>query len=116
MVIANQSGEKIIYPDQKLLPVHFSKRLKKTLITFAKSAGLTFVFSFIPIFHFVLVPVGILATFWSTLSAWRRFYVFEQLELHCPTCDQKSSLPVSGQDLPLRTFCIHCRNMIYINN
>lgn len=116
MVIANQSGEKIIYPNQKILPVGVSKRIKKTALTFVKSAAVTFVFSLIPILHFVLVPVGILVTFWSTLSTWKRFYIFENFELHCPSCDQKSSLPISGHDLPLRTFCVHCRNMIYINN
>jgi hypothetical protein len=116
MVITNLSGEKIIYPQQKLQPIHLGQRLKKTSFVLAKNLALTGVFAFIPVLHFVLVPAGLLVTAVSTWFSWKRNYSFDQLEIHCPTCDQKSMSSLGGTELPLRTFCPSCRNMVYVNN
>lgn len=116
MVITNLAGEKIIYPQQELSPIHLGVRLKNTLITFAKSAAITALMSLIPVLHFVLVPIGCLLTLISTWFAWKRSYHFEQFEIHCPSCDQKSTASLGGSELPLRTFCPSCRNMVYVTN
>jgi hypothetical protein len=116
MVITNLSGEKIIYPQQQLQPIHFGVRLKNTLVTLAKCLLVTGLFSLIPVLHFVLVPLGLLLTTISTWFSWKRSYHFEQIEIHCPSCDQKSTASLGGSELPLRTFCPSCRNMVYITN
>lgn len=116
MVITNQAGEKIIYPDIKIEPVAISIRLKKTAMAFLKSAALTVLFVFVPVLHFILVPIGIFITLVGSWLAWKRTYYFDQLEVHCPTCDKKSVTAISSSDLPLRTFCPHCRNMLYLQN
>jgi hypothetical protein len=116
MVITNISGEKIIYPDQKVLPLSLLRRLSSAALTFLKMTGITFLFSLIPILHFVLVPVGFLITALSTWFTWKKSFVVENLEAVCPSCDHKLNISIAGQQLPLRSFCMNCRNMIYINN
>lgn len=116
MVITNLSGEKIIYPHQKLAPRKWSYRLKTVTFTAAKGLAVTLFCTFIPVLHFVLVPIGILLTITFSALAWKRSYDLENFEVHCPSCDQKNTTRIVGTDLPLRTFCPSCRNMIYINN
>lgn len=116
MVITNLSGEKIIYPEQKIVPADGFQRFKKAGTTFLKTISVTILMSFIPVLHFVLVPVGALITLYSTWAAWKMSFVYDNFDLHCPTCDQKFTMAVSGSQLPLRSFCSHCRNMIYVNN
>ena len=116
MVIANLSGEKIIYPDQKIDTMGTFLRVKKSAITLAKTGGVTVLFALIPVLHFVLVPVGLLVTLLSTWSAWNQAYYLPTFEVHCPTCDKKSPTALAGAELPLRTYCPQCRNLIYITN
>jgi len=116
MVLSTSAGEKIIYPDQKLEPISQSQKMKSTLLTFAKAGGATLLSVFIPVLHFVTVPVGLIVTAFLTYSAYKKKYVLKNFEVHCPNCDKKSTTSVSGSELPLRTFCSHCRHMIYINN
>jgi hypothetical protein len=116
MVITNLAGEKIIYPQQQLLPIRLTTRLKNTLITLIKCSAVTTLMSLIPVLHFVLVPLGCFLTVVSTWFSWKRSYFFEQIEIHCPSCDQKSKASLGGSELPLRTFCPSCRNMVYVAN
>jgi hypothetical protein len=116
MVLSSSSGAKIIYPDQKLTPIASPEKIKTTATTFAKVGGATALSVFIPVLHFITVPVGLLLTAFLSYSAYRKNYSLKDFEIHCPSCDQKSKVDVSGQDLPLRTFCSHCRHMVYLDN
>lgn len=116
MILSSSSGTKIIYPDQKLEPISTFKKLKGASRTFLISGGLTVLSIAIPVLHFVLVPLGILITGVITYFALRKNYQLDNFEVHCPNCDQKSATTVAGASLPLRTFCGHCRHMIYLNN
>ena len=116
MVLSSSSGEKIIYPDQKLVPVESPEKIKTTMTTVAKFGGATVLSVFIPVLHFITVPVGLILTAFLGYSAYKKNYSLKDFEIHCPNCDQKSKVDVSGPDLPLRTFCSHCRHMVYLNN
>ncbi len=116
MIISNSAGEKIIYPDLRIAPVPSGTRLTNVAKTLAKAGGLTFVSVFIPILHFVLVPVGVIVTAAMTYRAYQRNYLVENLEVHCPSCDKKTTQTVGGPQLPLRTICLSCGHMVYLTN
>lgn len=116
MVLTSSSGAKIIYPNQKIQPAPATIKVKGTLKTFAKLGGFTAVSVFIPILHFVLVPVGLILTATMSYSSFKKKYILKNFEVHCPHCDQKSQTDITGTELPLRAFCGHCRHMIYLNN
>jgi hypothetical protein len=116
MIISNSAGSKIIYPEVRLTEVDSSVRVKKTLTTLAKTGGLTLLSVFIPILHFILVPVGVIVTATMTYRAFHRNYVIDSIEIHCPSCDKKSTQSVSAQELPIRTLCLHCGHMVYLTN
>lgn len=116
MIISNSAGAKIIYPDMRISPVASGTRLKNAMKTFAKTGGFTFVSVFIPILHFILVPIGLLLTGLMTYKAFQRNYFVRDLEVHCPSCDVKAKQNVSGAALPLRTICLGCGHMVYLTN
>lgn len=116
MIISNSAGAKIIYPDLRISPIASGTRLKNAAKTFAKAGGFTFVSIFIPILHFILVPVGVVLTAAMTYRAFRRNYFVQNLEVHCPSCDAKGKQTVSGAELPLRTICLSCGHMVYLAN
>ena len=116
MIISNSSGAKIIYPETRISPIDAGVRFKNTLVTFAKTGAFTAGSVFIPILHFVLVPVGLLLTATMTYRTFRRNYFVQDLLLHCPSCDKKAQQSIGGQDLPLRTICLNCGHMIYLSN
>jgi phage terminase large subunit GpA-like protein len=116
MVLTSSDGSKIIYPNQKIEPIQQAKKIKGTLTTFAKAGGCTLLSAFIPILHFVLVPVGLIITATMSYNAYKRKYELKDFEIHCPHCDKKSQMSIVGKELPLRTFCSHCRNMVYLDN
>lgn len=116
MILTSSSGAKIIYPNQKIAPLSQTKRLQGTATTFAKFGTMTAVSVVIPILHFVTVPLGLVLTAALSYAAYKKNYDLKDFEIHCPHCDQKSKANVSGQDLPLRTFCGQCRHMVYLNN
>lgn len=116
MIISNSAGTKIIYPDTRISPIAAGMRVKNTVTTFAKTGGFTFVSVFIPILHFVLVPVGLFLTAAMTYRTFRRNYFVKDLEVHCPSCDVKAKQNVSGFELPLKTICLSCGHMVYLTN
>jgi len=116
MILTSSTGAKIIYPDQKIDRTPPIQRFKGTAKTFAKLGGFTLVSVFIPVLHFVLVPVGAILTLTMTYSSFKKAYQLTDFEVHCPQCDSKFKTNVAGSDLPLRTFCSNCRNMVILNN
>lgn len=116
MIISNSAGAKIIYPDTQITAIEPSLRLKQTGITFLKTAGFTLLSVFIPVLHFILVPLGLLLTVFLTYSTFKKNYVAKNLEVHCPSCDKKSAQNLFSKELPLRTYCPHCRQLVYLDN
>lgn len=116
MIISNSAGSKIIYPEERIQPIDTLIRLKTTAKTFAKTGGFTAVSVFIPILHFILVPVGLLLTATMTYRTFRRNYFIENIEVHCPSCDAKTTQNVGGYELPLKTICLKCGHMVYLSN
>lgn len=116
MIISNSAGSKIIYPEERIHPIDTVMRLKNTATTFAKTGGFTAVSVFIPILHFILVPVGLLLTATMTYRTFRRNYFVENIDVHCPSCDVKAKQNVGGYELPLKTICLSCGHMVYLSN
>ncbi|MCC6137431.1 MAG: hypothetical protein IT287_02275 [Bdellovibrionaceae bacterium] len=116
MIISNSAGSKIIYPDERIAPIGARLRIKSTVKTFARASGFTAVSVFIPILHFVLVPVGLVLTATMTYRTFRRNYFVENLEINCPSCKVTAKQSVSGQELPLKTVCMNCGHMVYLEN
>ncbi|MCB9071978.1 MAG: hypothetical protein H6623_00015 [Bdellovibrionaceae bacterium] len=116
MIISNSAGEQIIYPELRLNEVDTGLRLKNTLTTFGKVGGITLLCIFIPVLHFILVPVGLILTIYLTYSAYKKNYDLKNIEIHCPSCDKKSTQSVSGTELPIRTICPYCGQMVYLSN
>lgn len=116
MIISNSAGAKIIDPQARITAIEPSLRLQQTATTFAKTAGFTMLSAFIPILHFILVPVGVVLTATLTYSAFRKNYVAKNLEILCPSCDKKFVQSIYGQQMPLRTYCLQCRQTVYLEN
>ena len=116
MIISNSAGTKIIDPQARITAIDPSLRLQQTATTFVKIAGVTILTAFIPVLHFISVPVGVVLTVTLTYSAFRKNYVVHNLEILCPSCDKKFVQTLYGQELPLRTYCQQCRQTVYLEN
>lgn len=79
-------------------------------------AGLTFgaITAFIPILHFVLVPVAVgcgLLLFYKNIS---NRHVRSAKELLCPDCGENFKLQAAPFNWPIQVNCISCRSQIKI--
>jgi hypothetical protein len=78
---------------------------------------LTFVFVFLPIAHFILVPLGLVLTPIIAFKVSKLETVYPNQSLICPKCSQPVQFAFSfSLTLPLDTQCDACREVLKINS
>ena len=100
----------------EIAPLSGSDRFKIA----AKSLVICFlaaiVFVFIPVLHFILVPVALLA---GIILFFRSFKLSNYLKsptvISCPQCKKEVSLKQGPFNWPILTECLQCRSGISIN-
>ncbi len=84
----------------------------------AKKAGVFFALAvasvFIPVFHFVLVPLFLLLTILTFWKKSRAHWKFENLEFDCLECSTRLRLNDGFEKPPFRVFCNFCHQHLKI--
>ena len=82
----------------------------------AKWGGLCFLMAvgciFIPVFHFVLVPLCLLLMIFFFFQGRKYPWRIEQLKLSCPECQTEMNINQSFKEMPFRLFCNNCHQHI----
>lgn len=90
-----------------------AERTKRALKVGAIGLGLTIAFVFVPIAHFVLVPLGLILTPVAMYFAHKQIQLFPKQNLNCPKCHHSvewaARTYAQGE-----IFCDHCRTVITV--
>lgn len=85
-----------------------TERLRRMLKIFGMLLAAAFVAVFIPLLHFVLVPVLLLGAILFGVLAWIDRAEILRGEFPCPQCQKINTLPRGSEDFPRDTRCQHC--------
>lgn len=91
-----------------------TQRTKRALIRSGTALLITLVGAIVPVAHFVIVPVGLVATaiiFWKYSSTGE---LVTSGNIECPCCHKKISLYPRALNLPLKESCEHCLRQVLI--
>jgi len=100
-----------------LLEKHFtsSQRIKRASLAWAIMWLLALASAFIPIAHFLLVPVFVIAGPTLAYLRYQQQHVPQAVEGQCPCCQQHFRLPLDQRTtLPYRDVCPHCDKHLQI--
>lgn len=86
----------------------FNERLTRTLKTGGLLFGATFICVFIPILHFVLVPVLLVTTVAFSVASWMDRTETVSGEFKCSECGKMNTLPRESASFPHTIRCSHC--------
>lgn len=70
--------------------------------------GAAFVAVFVPILHFVLVPVLLLCALVFGIATWMDKAEILRGEFNCPQCQKLNTLPRESESFPRTYRCQHC--------
>jgi len=87
-----------------------NRALKAGLIGF----GLTVGFVFLPIIHFVLVPLSLIVTPFVVRKIFRQKTFIPGQEMACPKCQQNFGLPGMMEMNECEFICDHCRSLVVL--
>ena len=81
-----------------------------------KRAGLFLLFAlfsvFVPVFHFVLVPLFLIVAFVFGMKARKARFMVEAFDTKCPHCQAPLKSEALYLEDELRQFCINCRDQL----
>lgn len=92
------------------------ERTKNSLVQFSIFFGLALGSVFIPVFHFVLVPLFLLIAPFMAWKTYKQEVLLEECKVICPECQQEVGIPKKSGQWPLHEPCPHCRNRIYFDS
>ena len=92
-----------------------SDRLRKALKTFGFVFALALVSILIPVFHFVLVPLFLLASVVMAFRQYNKIYEFNLAGVPCPKCNEnlKEGL-LTTRESKLSVYCFTCRRNLSV--
>lgn len=101
----------------ELTIVSFSpaQRTKRTLVRTGSILLVTVIGALIPVAHFIIVPVGLIA---AVITFSRSRSTKEQVtggDITCPACKEKITLCVRPLKIPLKESCDHCHRQVMIS-
>lgn len=78
--------------------------------------GGTIVMVLVPVFHFVLVPLGAVLTVFFTIKAFKKTHRFNLTGVTCPKCSAVlNEKTVTAEGHVLKVHCYSCRNGLLID-
>lgn len=83
-------------------------RLKKAVMKFAMFFAVALVSVFIPVAHFVLVPLFLLLSVVFFFLEFKKKYHFVSENVPCIHCKKEFKVDDFFSELSARVFCIHC--------
>lgn len=91
------------------------ERLKKSIKTFGVIFAMTLVSVLIPVFHFVLVPLFLIASVVLATRQYNKVYAFDLNGVRCPKCneDLKERL-LTTKENKLSVYCFSCRRSLSV--
>lgn len=91
------------------------ERFRKAFKTFGIVFAIALVSILVPVFHFVLVPLFLIASFILALRQYNKVYEFKLKGVHCPQCkdDLKEGL-LTTKESRLSVYCFTCRRNLSI--
>lgn len=93
-----------------------NERLKNGLKYFGLSLSASFLFVFIPILHFVLVPGSLLIGCYLLYRQMNLKYFRLEKTISCPECKNELRLKPMPFNGPMNEICDHCRAQILIED
>lgn len=90
------------------------ERLGRAILRGGIGLALTIVAIFIPIAHFVLVPLGLLVSVLLVISAMNQSGVIESGTATCPSCNATISIYRRSKKFPFTDICESCHRSVTI--
>lgn len=90
------------------------ERMIRAARSFAIGFGVTFVTVFIPILHFILVPLGLILTGVFTFTTYMERGQVKDGEVVCPNCGHKMSFGQQAESWPLAQRCGGCSSLMTV--
>ncbi|MBN8554346.1 MAG: hypothetical protein J0L93_02785 [Deltaproteobacteria bacterium] len=109
-----RSGEK----NQGQLRIIFwskEERLKRALKAAGIGLGLTFIFIFLPIVHFILVPLALIITPLVSVYLYKQTEEVPKQNLICPKCAANVEVSSSNKFEKIELICDSCRSVLEIS-
>lgn len=104
--------------DEMDLPIQFftlNEKIKRSLKSFFLFIGAAILSIFIPVLHFVLVPVFVLTAVVIAFLKFKERAFFDLTTLGCPVCKRNLNKGLKGlkkNESTLRLFCEECQKSI----
>ncbi len=100
------------------IPVtHLSQpeRFRKAMKTFAIVFAIALISILVPVFHFVLVPLFLIASIILAVRQYNKVYEFDLKGVQCPQCkdDLKEGL-LTTKESKLSVYCFTCRRNLSV--
>lgn len=114
MNIQTDAGHSSPLPGQ-VIRLNTSQRIKRSLKGSGLFFGLAIASVFIPVFHFVLVPLFLILSIVVGFSRFKKINYIDMTNVRCPSCQhplKESALYFN--DEPQRLYCYECRNQLRI--
>ncbi|PIU00955.1 MAG: hypothetical protein COT74_00130 [Bdellovibrionales bacterium CG10_big_fil_rev_8_21_14_0_10_45_34] len=106
--------DKLTRGEVEILTYDEGERLKRS----AKAAGIILLatagFAFVPILHFLLVPLGLLTTIIVGIFSYRQAAKVRGGLGTCPSCDKPFVIAESPPQFPLIDLCTECQQRVQI--
>ncbi len=99
----------------KIVELTSSQRLKRSFKAAGIYLGLALGSVFIPVFHFILVPLFLTLALWAVVSHYKDTRFIDLTDSSCPSCQQAlKESAVYFKDQPSRLYCYQCRTQLWI--
>jgi hypothetical protein len=108
-IILTSDQSKYFETDKQLIKLSPRQRFQRAIKKFGLFFGLAVFCIFIPVFHFILVPLFLLI---AMIAGWKTYQVENELDLgtqKCLQCSQNLN-PVYYLGSDLRFHCDHCQS------
>jgi len=115
IAIKDSEGTKSNIGQLYTLSFESGERMGRALKVLAICLVLAVITAFIPIAHFVLVPLFLIAGPVMAVVKYKAESVMETAEGVCPECEQQVSIEMDPSDkLPKRTYCPSCNKPLQL--
>jgi len=91
------------------------ERFKKAMKTFGVDFAIALVSILVPVFHFVLVPIFLIASIVMAFRQYSKVYEFNLIGIQCPKCkdDLKEGL-LTTKENRISVYCFTCRRNLSV--
>ena len=89
-----------------------SERAQRTLKVGGILFGVTLLTAFIPVLHFVLVPLFLILSLVFGLNAWTEKAEIQSAEAPCPSCAEPTRLGTQAEGWPKTQRCPKCQFLL----